>query len=222
MRILLLDGDVRFGESVKKGLEEEAYIVDFASEGQSGFELCKNHRYDLIILDLLLPKADGIHFCQKIRSINKEAPILILTSRGSVEDKVKALDAGADDYLTKPIAFTELIARVRALLRVQAAPQKTQLQVGDLVLDLFHRTVTRDGEIIELTAREFALLEYMMRNAGYALTRTMIAEHVLDINFDTMTNVVDVHINHLRKKLEEKGRGQLIHTIRGVGYTLRE
>lgn len=222
MRILLVEDEKRVVSFVKKGLEEEYYTVDVAADGAAGFELFQTFPYDLLVIDLMLPKLDGMTLCGKIRAIDNSVPILILTARSSVEDKVKGLDIGADDYLVKPFAFSELSARIRALLRRKAPQQATQLKLGDVVLDPMQHQVTRGGELVDLTPREFALLEYLMRNASYVVTRTMIAEHVWNLNFDSMTNIVDVYINHLRRKLEQPGQKQLIHTIRGVGYALRE
>lgn len=222
MRILLVEDEKRLANFVKKGLEEEYYTLDLAIDGVAGFGLFQTFPYDLIIVDIMLPKMDGFALCQKIRGINTQIPVLMLTARSSVEDRVKGLDTGADDYLVKPFAFSELSARVRALLRRKQPQQSLQLRVGDVVLDSMQHTVTRSGETIDLTPREFALLEYLLRNTGFVVTRTMISEHVWDLSFDSMTNVVDVYINHLRKKLEQKGTKPLIHTVRGVGYTLRE
>ena len=220
MRILLVEDEKPLANFVKKGLEEEYYNVDLALDGSQGLALFQAHPYDLIIVDIMLPKMDGLTLCQKMRSLNNQIPILILTARSAVEDKVKGLDTGADDYLTKPFHYSELSARIRALLRRKEPQQSVQLQVGYLVLDPVRHLVMRGEEIMELTPREFTLLEYLMRNVGYVVTRTMIAEHVWDLNFDSMTNIVDVYINHLRKKLE-KGGEPLIHTVRGVGYMLR-
>lgn len=222
MRILLVEDEKRLADFVKKGLEEEYYTVDVALDGAAGFELFQSSPYDLIIVDIMLPKMDGFALCQKIRVLNNQVPVLMLTARSSVEDRVKGLDTGADDYLVKPFAFSELSARVRALLRRRLPQQSLQLKAGDLVLDSMQHVVTHGDEIIDLTPREYALLEYLLRNANYVVTRTMIAEHVWELNFDPMTNIVDVYINHLRRKLEQKGAKQLIHTVRGIGYTLRE
>lgn len=222
MRILLVEDEKRLANFVKKGLEEEYYTVDLALDGAAGFELFQTFPYDLIIVDIMLPKMDGLALCERIRSLNSQVPVLMLTARSSVEDRVKGLDTGADDYLVKPFAFSELSARVRALLRRKMPQQSLKLKVGDLVLDPMQHVVTRSGNIVDLTPREFALLEYLLRNAGYVVTRTMIAEHVWDLNFDSMTNIVDVYINHLRRKIEMKGASPTIHTIRGVGYSLRE
>jgi len=222
MRILLVEDEKRLADFVKKGLEEEYYTIDVALDGAAGFELFQSFPYDLIIVDIMLPKMDGFALCQKIRVLNNQVPVLMLTARSSVEDRVKGLDTGADDYLVKPFAFSELSARVRALLRRRLPQQSLQLKAGDLVLDSMQHIVTHGDEIIDLTPREYALLEYLLRNANYVVTRTMIAEHVWELSFDPMTNIVDVYINHLRRKLEQKGAKQLIHTVRGIGYTLRE
>jgi two-component system copper resistance phosphate regulon response regulator CusR len=222
MRILIVEDEKRLANFVKKGLEEEYHQVDIALNGTSGLDLFKTAPYELVILDLLLPGLDGFSLCQTIRSLNAQVPILMLTARSAVEDKVKGLDSGADDYLTKPFSFSELSARVRALLRRRTPQQLQQVKVGDVVLDSLRHTVTVSEDLVDLTPREFALLEYLMRNQGYVVTRTMIAEHVWNLNFDTMTNMVDVYINHLRKKIESKSGKQIIHTIRGIGYSLRE
>ena len=222
MKILLVEDETKLADFLRKGLQEEYHSVDHAAEGSEGVLLFQNNPYDIVILDIVLPGMDGFELCKRIRSANKEIPILMLTARGDVEDRVRGLDLGADDYLVKPFAFSELSARVRALTRRHGAVEAKPLVVADLVLDPVRRTVTRASIPVDLTPREFSLLEYLMRNAGYVVTRTMISEKVWDVNFDTTTNVVDVHMNHLRKKVEYKGTKPLIHTVRGVGYTIRE
>ena len=177
--------------------------------------------HDLIILDIRLPKMDGLHVLQALRQSSVTIPVLLLTVRATIEDKVLGLDAGADDYLTKPFAFQELVARVRALLRRRVDAEPTILRMADLALDPARRTVTRGGETIDLTPREFALLDYFMRNPDRVLTRTMIAEHVWDYSFDTSTNVIDVYVNYLRKKIDSGREPKLLHTMRGVGYVLK-
>ncbi|GAB6064735.1 heavy metal response regulator transcription factor [Deferrisoma palaeochoriense] len=222
MRILVVEDEAKVASFIRKGLEEERYAVDVAGDGEEGLELAELNPYDLIVLDLMLPGLDGFRFIQKLRGQGIATPILVLTARDSVSDKVKGLDLGADDYLTKPFAFAELLARIRALLRRGTPQASPVLQVADLTLDPAARRVTRAGRSIELTAKEFALLEYFLRNAGRVLTRTMILEHVWDQSFDSYTNVVDVYVNYLRKKVDQGFEPKLIHTVRGVGYVLRE
>jgi DNA-binding response OmpR family regulator len=205
---------------VKRGLESEQYAVDVAADGEDAQTLIEAANFDLIILDLGLPKVDGLDVLKHIRNRRPSPPVLILSGRARVEDRVKGLDLGADDYLTKPFSFSELAARVRALLRRNPKPLDIILRVGDLELDRAERVVRRAGRRIELTPREFALLEYLMRNAGRSVTRAMIIEHVWNFSFDTMTNVVDVYINYLRKKVDQGFEQKLIHTVRNVGYQL--
>jgi heavy metal response regulator len=221
MRLLVVEDEKKVASFVKKGLEEEGYAVDVAADGEEGLAIALERVHDLIILDIRLPKIDGLRVLQALRQDNMTTPVLLLTVRATIEDKVLGLDAGADDYLTKPFAFQELVARVRALLRRRAETDPTILQVGDLSLDPARRTVTRGDVKIDLTAREFALLDYLMRNPGRVLTRTMIAEHVWDYSFDTSTNVIDVYVNYLRKKIDADREPKLLHTVRGVGYMLR-
>ena len=221
MRILLVEDEKKVASFIKRGLEEEGYAVDVASEGEQGLEMALAQVHDLIVLDIRLPKMDGLHVLKELRQERVMTPVLLLTVRATIEEKVLGLDAGADDYLTKPFAFEELLARVRALLRRRAAAEPTLLQVADLTLDPARRLVLRGGERIDLTAREFALLDYFMRNPGRVLTRTMIAEHVWDYDFDTMTNVIDVYVNYLRKKIDAGRAPRLLHTVRGVGYVLK-
>jgi heavy metal response regulator len=221
MRLLVVEDEKKVASFVKKGLEEEGYAVDVAADGEEGLAIALERVHDLIILDIRLPKIDGLRVLQALRQDNMTTPVLLLTVRATIEDKVLGLDAGADDYLTKPFAFQELVARVRALLRRRAETDPTILQVGDLSLDPARRTVTRGDVKIDLTAREFALLDYLMRNPGRVLTRTMIAEHVWDYSFDTSTNVIDVYVNYLRKKIDADREPKLLHTVRGVGYMLQ-
>ena len=221
MRILVVEDEKKIAGFVKRGLKEEGYAVDVAADGDEGYELASVNDYDLIILDLMLPKCDGVTLCKKLRADKLEAPVIMLTAKTSVQDKVTGLDAGANDYLTKPFAFEELLARMRVLLRKPVQPA-TRMQIADLVLDLLSHKVTRAGRDIVLSSREFALLDYLMRNAGTVVTRTMISEHVWDIDFDTNTNVIDVYINYLRNKIDADFDKKLIQTIRGRGYTLKE
>jgi heavy metal response regulator len=221
MRILVVEDEKKVASFIKKGLEEEGYAVDVAADGEEGLAMALTRVHDLIVLDIRLPKLDGLRVLQMLRQDDVTAPVLLLTVRATIEDKVLGLDAGADDYLTKPFAFQELVARVRALLRRRTETEPTILRIGDLTLDPARRTVSRGGEKLDLTPREFALLDYFMRNPGRVLTRTMIAEHVWDYSFDTSTNVIDVYVNYLRKKIDAGAVPKLLHTVRGVGYVLR-
>jgi heavy metal response regulator len=221
MRLLVVEDEKKVASFVRKGLEEEGYAVDVAVDGESGLELALDQVHDLIILDIHLPRMNGLRVLQELRRKKVTTPVLLLTVRATIEDKVLGLDAGADDYLTKPFAFQELIARVRALLRRRAEAEPPVLQIADLFLDPARRTVFRGGEKIELTAKEYSLLDYLMRNPGRVLTRTLIGEHVWDYDFDTSTNVIDVYVNYLRKKIDAGRETKLIHTVRGVGYMLK-
>ena len=221
MRLLVVEDEKKVARFVKKGLEEEGYAVDVAPDGEEGLAMALDGVHDLIILDIHLPRMDGLGILQELRKKKVATPVLLLTVRAAIEDKVLGLDAGADDYLTKPFAFQELLARVRALLRRRAEAEAPVLQVADLTLDPARRLVARAGEKIDLTSKEFALLAYFMRNPGRVLTRTMISEHVWDYDFDTMTNVIDVYVNYLRKKIDAGREPKLIHTVRGAGYVLK-
>jgi heavy metal response regulator len=221
MRILVVEDERKIAEFLKKGLRAEGYAVDVAADGEEGHFMAGTGDYDLMVLDLRLPKMDGITLCRTLRGEKFAAPILMLTVRDSVKDKVLGLDSGADDYLSKPFDFEELLARVRALLRKRGATEATRLQVDDLVIDLLAHTAQRGSQDIPLTPKEFALLEYLARNAGVVVSRAMIAEHVWDVNFDSFTNVIDVSINHLRSKVDRDFPKKLIQTIRGRGYVLR-
>jgi heavy metal response regulator len=221
VRLLVVEDEKKVASFIKKGLEEEGYAVDIAPDGEEGLAMSLAQVHDLIILDIRLPKLDGLQVLKVLRQEKVMSPVLLLTVRATIEDKVLGLDAGADDYLTKPFAFQELLARVRALLRRRKAADPAILQLADLSLDPARRTVSRGAERIDLTPREFALLDYLMRNPGRVLTRTMIAEHVWDYDFDTSTNVIDVYINYLRKKIDTGREPKLLHTVRGVGYVLK-
>jgi heavy metal response regulator len=221
MRILIIEDEKKVAHFIKKGLEEEHYAVDTAYDGEMGLYMAEVNEYDLIILDLMIPKVDGIEVLKRIRGNKNNVPILVLTARDSVEDIVKGLDYGCDDYLTKPFEFIVLLARVRALLRREKIDKEPLLKISDLTLSLVTHKVTRKGKEIELTSKEYALLEYFMRNPDKVLTRTMISEHVWDYHFDSMTNVIDVYVNYLRKKIDKDFEPKLIHTIRGVGYILK-
>ena len=222
MRILIVEDEKKVAGFIKKGLEEETYAVDVACDGEEGLHLGSEGQYDLIILDIMLPKINGLEILSQLRTQGKDIPILLLTAKDAVDDRVTGLNKGADDYLTKPFAFSELLARVRVLLRRGKAEVKTILQIADLTLDLVSHKVNRGGDEIELTGKEYSLLEYFIRNQEKVLTRTMIAEHVWDYNFDTFTNVIDVYINHLRNKIDKGRKGKLLHTLRGVGYIMKE
>ena len=222
MRILLVEGEAALASYIRKGLEAESYSVDVAPDFKLGCRMVSDFDYDLVVLDLALPKSNGISALRSTRPLKLNVPVLALTSCTRFEDRVLALDNGADDCLSKPFAYSELSARVRALLRRGLAHVNSVLRVADLELDRTAREVQRAGRKIDLTAKEFALLEYLMRNAGRSVTRSMIVEHCWNLNFDTRTNVVDVYINYLRKKVDEDASCSLIRTVRGVGYALRD
>ncbi len=221
MRILVVEDEQKVASFIKKGLQEEGYAVDVAADGLEGLSMLEMNVYDAMILDLMLPKKNGIEVMREVRAKKMNVPVLMLTARDTLADKVMGLDAGADDYLTKPFAFQELLARLRSLLR-RGKAEVSMLKIADLTLDPATRKVKRGETELTLTAKEFSLLEYMMRNAGKPLSRTTLSEHVWDINFDRMTNVVDVYINFLRNKVDKGFETKLIQTVRGVGYTLKE
>jgi len=221
MRLLVVEDEKKVASFIKQGLEEEGYAVDVAQDGEDGLAMALDRVHDLIILDIGLPKKDGLQVLHELQKQNIPTPVLLLTVRATIEDKVIGLDSGADDYLPKPFAFQELLARVRALLRRRSDIGPSLLQYADLTLDPARRTVLRGGKKIELTAKEFSLLDYFMRNPERVLTRTMILDHVWDYAFDPMTNVIDVYVNYLRKKIDADREPKLIHTIRGVGYVLK-
>ncbi len=221
MRILVVEDEAKVASFIRRALEEENYAVDACGDGAGGLDLARAGCYDLIILDLMLPGMPGLEVLKALRKEQVAAPVLILTARSELDQKVKGLDAGADDYLTKPFAIEELVARARALLRRGTGEAAGLLQVDDLALNPATREVTRGGKRIELTAKEYALLEYLMRNAGRVLTRPMIAEHVWNQDFDTFTNVIDVYVNYLRNKIDRGQERKLIQTVRGSGYTLK-
>ncbi len=220
MRILVIEDEKKVASFIKKGLEEEHYAVDTAYDGETGLSMAGVNDYDLIVLDLMIPKIDGLEVLKRIRSSKNNVPILILTARNTAEDIVKGLDSGCDDYLTKPFNFMVLLARIRALLRREKIEKEPFIKIADLILSPVTHKVTRRGIEIDLTSKEYALLEYFMRNPDRVLTRTMISEHVWDYHFDSLTNVIDVYVNYLRKKIDRDFEPKLINTIRGVGYIL--
>ena len=222
MKILVVEDEKKVAKFLQQGLEEEQYTVEVGYDGEQGEQLALGGSYDLIVLDILLPKKDGVTVLKNLRSNQITTPVLMLTAKSSTEDKVDGLDSGADDYLTKPFAFAELLARVRSLLRRGATDKSTILRVGDLQLDTVAHRARRGENLIELTGKEYALLEYFMRNVDRVLTRTIISEHIWNYNFDTGTNVVDVYINHLRSKVDDGYDKKLLHTVRGVGYVLKD
>jgi two-component system copper resistance phosphate regulon response regulator CusR len=219
MRILVVEDEKRIADFLSRGLESGGYAVDVAGDGSTALEMVHATEYDLVILDLGLPDMDGMAVLKKIRTRKTSPPVLILSARDAVDDRVKGLETGADDYLVKPFAYVELLARVRVLLR-RGQPTPERLQVGELSLDCIRRKVTRGGENIELAPKEFSILEYLMRNRGRPLSRTMIVEHVWDMDYDGLTNIVDVYIRHLRSKIDEKWPDKMIQTVRGIGYML--
>jgi heavy metal response regulator len=220
MRILVVEDERRIAAFIKRGLEEERYAVDVAYDGEEALDWAAVANYDLIVLDVLLPKKDGIEVCRELRAQGNKVPILMLTARDAIEDRVQGLDSGADDYLVKPFAFQELLARIRALLRRSGEIKTPRLQVGDLVLDTITHRASRGGQVIELTAREYALLEFLMRHPGQVLSRTQILEHVWNYDFFTTSNVVDVYIRYLRRKIDKDFEVKLLQTVRGVGYKI--
>ena len=220
MRVLVVEDEPRIADFVARGLAENGYSVDTARDGEEALHWPSVAEFDVIILDVMLPRVDGIEVCQTLRLQGTRTPILMLTARDAVEDRVKGLDSGADDYLVKPFAFAELLARVRALCRREPALLGTTLTVGDLSLDTITRNVSRGGASVDLTAKEFALLEYLMRHPDQVLSRTVIAEHVWNYDFDNVTNVIDVHVKNLRRKIDGEYEHKLIHTMRGIGYRI--
>jgi heavy metal response regulator len=222
MRILLVEDERKLSAVIRRGLKEVHYAVDLADNGDDALFLAETNPYDLIILDIMIPGKDGISICRNLRKKKNDTPILMLTARDDVEDKISGLDAGADDYLTKPFSFPEFLARVRALLRRKNTEKSTSLKVADLELDQRTRKVSRAGKEIELTPTEYSLLEYLMLNVGQAVTRTMISEHVWNEDFESFSNVINVYINYLKKKIDQDHKKQLIHSMRGVGYSLKD
>ena len=222
MRALIVEDDQTIGDFVARGLREAGFVVDYAADGEAGLDRAREAPHDVAVVDLMLPRLDGLSLIETMRREGIRTPVLILSARQSVDDRVKGLESGGDDYLTKPFAFTELLARVHALIRrASSAPPATQLTVGDLTLDLMTRRAFRGGREIDLRPREFALLEYLMRNAGRVVSKTMILSHVWDYSFDPRTNVVDVLIFRLREKVDKGFDQKLIQTVRGIGYVLK-
>ncbi len=222
MRVLVIEDDKKIASFVVNGLKQSGFAVDHCLDGEEGLAMARSVNYDAAIVDIMLPRLDGLALVQTLRKENISVPVLILSAKAAVDDRVRGLQAGGDDYLTKPFAFSELLARVQALIRrATQASEPTRLTVGDLTLDLLTREVTRAGQKIELQQREFSLLEYLMRNAGRAVTKTMILEHVWDYSFDPQTNVVDVLVHRLRSKVDKDFPQKMIQTIRGVGYVLK-
>lgn len=222
MRILLVEDDPRIASFIRRGLEEEGHAVDVAGDGDEGLNLGQVNPYDLVVLDIMLPRLNGIDVCRRLREYGNSTPILMLTARDSTEDVVAGLDAGADDYLSKPFAFAVLLARLRALQRRQSLDKRPVRHVADLELDPTSRQVHRGDQLIELSNREYALLEYLLERPGRVVTRAMIGERCWDMSFDTESNVIDVYVGYLRRKIDVPGKPKLIHTVRGVGYVLRE
>lgn len=222
MRILVVEDEQKVAGFIQKGLEEEGYTVDVAFDGESGVEKAGSGNYNLIVLDIMLPKKDGIAVIRELRESNNNTPVLCLTARDSVDDRVAGLDVGADDYLSKPFAFAELVARCRALIRRGNSDRGAEILFADLRLDPVSHKVWRSGDEINLTSKEYALMEYFMRNPNRVLTRAMIAENVWDYSFDSFTNIIDVYVNYLRNKVDRDYDKKLIHTVRGSGYVLKE
>jgi len=223
MRVLIVEDEKRMAAYIGRALTEESFAVDLASDGHRGLDLARTYEYDAIVLDIMLPLLDGLSVCRQLRQEGRKVPVLIVSARDMVEDRVRGLDAGADDYLVKPFAIVELTARLRALQRRrQSTGLGITIAVGRLTLDPSARTVSRDGRPVPVTAREYALLEYFMRRAGSVLTRTMIAEHVWDFTFDRASNIVDVYVKHLRGKIDAAGEPSFIQAVRGVGYVFRD
>jgi two-component system OmpR family response regulator len=222
MRVLVVEDDLKIASFVCKGLRQSGYAVDHCSEGEEGLAMARSTDYDAAVLDIMLPRLDGLSLVRSLRADGIQVPVLLLSAKASVDDRVKGLQSGGDDYLTKPFAFSELLARVQALIRRSSqAVEPMRLTVGELSVDLLTREVRRNGQRIELQAREFSLLEYLMRNAGRVVTKTMILEHVWDYSFDPQTNVVDVLVHRLRSKVDKDFPTKMLQTIRGVGYVLK-
>ncbi len=222
MRILVIEDEKKVASFIRKGLSEEMYAVDVAGDGELGVQMATETQYDAIILDVMLPKKDGLQVLRELRSSGSATPVLMLTARASTQDRVTGLDLGADDYLTKPFHFEELAARVRSLLRRTSTEKTTMLTCGDLSLDTVTHRAYRGGKEIDLTTKEYSLLEYLIRNKGRVLSRSLIQQHVWSYSFDTESNIIDVYVKRLRGKINDEGKQRLIRSIRGVGYVMRE
>ena len=222
MRILVVEDERRLAGIIKRGLLEEGYAVDTVYDGEEAQFMAETTPYDLIILDIMLPAKDGLAVCRELRTKKINTPILMLTAKDSIEDRVAGLDCGADDYLVKPFAFRELLARLRALLRREAATKTSKLQIGDLLLNTMTREAWRGERKIELTAKEYSILEFFMRHPNMVVTRTMIEENAWDYEYDSTSNVIDVYVRRLRRKIDDEGKESLIQTMRGAGYRMRE
>lgn len=222
MTILVVEDEIKISKFIRKGLEMEHYTVDFAYDGEEALEKVQINNYDIIILDIMIPKINGIEVCRQIRENKIDTPVIMLTAKDTVDDRVKGLDVGADDYLTKPFAFGELVARIRALLRREKMVKPTKLEIADLVLDPQTHEVHRGGKEIPLSSKEYKLLDYMMRRPGHVCTRTMIGEHIWGYNFTDDSNVIDVYISYLRKKIDSGFKSRLLHTVRDVGYKIQD
>jgi two-component system copper resistance phosphate regulon response regulator CusR len=222
MRILVVEDEHKAAQYLKKGLSENGFVVDVADNGREGLHYAQTNSYDCIVLDVMMPGMDGWSVVESIRKTNKELPVLMLTARDGIEDRVKGLTLGADDYLVKPFAFSELLARVHALIRRGKTQQPEQIEIGDLMIDLRKQKVTRKGKRIDLTPKEFTLLSFLARHAGEVMSRTIISEQVWDMNFDSDTNIVDVALKRLRDKIDGPFEHKLLHTVRGVGYVLEK
>ncbi len=222
MHILVVEDEKKVASFIKRGLEEEGFTVDLAHDGEEGVNMAMDKPYDLILMDVMLPKMDGLSAIKTLRQNNIQTPVLCLTAKDAVDDIVSGLDSGSDDYLTKPFAFAELVSRTKALIRRNSHDRGAELVFADIRLDPVSHKVWRADQEIDLTTKEYSLLEYFMRNPNQALSRTMIAEQVWDYTFDTFTNIIDVYVNYLRKKIDRNFDKKLIHTVRGVGYILRE
>ena len=220
MRILVIEDEKKIASFIQRGLREEKFVVDVAYDGENGMYKADVNEYDLIVLDIMLPKKDGIYVCRELRKSGNTTPVLMLTARDAVEDKVQGLNVGADDYLTKPFAFEEFLARIRSLLRRNQKAKTTHLKLADLELDQLTHKAKREGKDIALTSKEYALLEYFMLHSDQVVTRTMISEHVWNEDFDSFTNVIDVYVRYLRNKIDKGFKRPLLHTIRGTGYIL--
>ena len=223
MRLLLVEDDIKIASFIEKGFKAAGYAVDRAEDGERGLDLALTEPYDVAIIDIMLPKVDGLSLIRKLRSKKIATPVIILSAKDSVDDRIRGLETGSDDYLTKPFSFSELLARVQALIRRSSGiTEPTRLTFSTLSMDLITREVAREGKGIDLQPLEFSLLEYLMRNAGRVVSKTMIMEHVWDYNFDPMTNVVEARVSRLRDKVDKGFSEKLIHTVRGVGYVIRE